>query len=199
MEDLRRLMMQNIFVVQSRSKTVDDMWTKFCKAHRGETEQLLRGQQLELEKMRTEEELSTALQRERLVRESLEQSLANRDESIADLRNQLLICQDANRDLSHSTARLTEAIWDLADSDDVEGERQRLRVRYDKQEMRCAYLERQIESVGGERSQVEEELGQLRERYAHFCAESNREILERDETIYELRSFVKENGLCPPV
>ena len=196
--DLRRLAVQNILVAQSEGKTASDMWTSCREAHRGQTELLLQSQRLELETMRTKEQLNTALQRERLVREALEKAIADRDESIADLRNQITSYQYANQDLSHSTAKLTEAIWDLADADDVEVERERIQVRYDTQELRCAYLERQMESVDGEKSRVEEELQRLKEQFAHFCAECNREIIDKDETIYMLRSFVGENGPCPP-
>lgn len=195
MEDLRRLMMQNIFVGQSKARVADEMWLECCKARRNETEQLLRSQQLELELARTKEELGAVQQRGCADQASLEQSLKARDELITDLRDQIVISRSANQDLSRSTAMLTQAIWDLADADDVEGERQRLMLRYDKVEMRCAYLERQAEGAIPDRCLVEEQLRQMRGQYAQFCVNSNREIVERDETIHALRSFVEESRL----
>lgn len=195
MDDLRRLTMQNIFVGQSKASIADKMWSECCEARRSESEQLLRSQQLELELTRAKDELSAVRQRQNTEQASLERSIKARDESIADLQDQVIIFRSANRDLSSSTAKLTEAIWDLAGADDVEGERERLMVRYDELELRCAYLDRQLGSTIRDKCLVEEQLRQMRGQYAQFCADSNREIVERDEIIHALRSFVEERGL----
>ena len=200
-EDVRRLLMQNIVVDQSKTKMMDNMWAKVCEADRSNTEQLLRCQQLELEVWRTKADLATcraSLQAGQSDRQSLERSITDRDEMITELRNQLSICQDANQDLTGCTAKLTEAVWDLAGADDEEAEAERVRFRYDERELHCARLKRRVASIESEKSQLQEEIRQWVERYGQLCAESNGKIVLRDQTIYSLRSFLQENGLCSP-
>ena len=119
--------MQKIFVGQTKAKVVDNMWTEVCDADRGSTEHMLRGQQLELEMWRLKADLATSrasLEAEQSAQDSIERLIVERDEMIGErdemiverdeivavLRDQLSICQGANRDLSSCTAKLADAI-----------------------------------------------------------------------------------------
>jgi chromosome segregation ATPase len=142
-------------------------------------------------------ECQASLQAERSERQALEQIMSEQTTTIKELRHQLSIERDTVRDLSCSTARLSEAVWDLAGADDVEAETQRVRVRYDEQELQCVRLKRRIACMISEKAQLNQENGQWAERCAHLCTQSNREIVQRDETIHALQGFIREHMRDP--
>ena len=200
-DDVRQLVLRDIFVGQSKAKTVDDMWARVCEADRRNTEHLRRCQQLELEMWRVKADFTNcqaARQAEHSERESLERSISDRDDVIVGLRNQLSSCQDANRDLTDCTARLTRAVWDLTGADDADVAAENVKIRYDEQELDCARMKRQVASMDSEKSQLEEEVWQWMEKYALLCAESKNETVQKDQIIHTLRSCLYTSGLCPP-
>ena len=182
MADLRRLFVQNIFVGQSNTKTVDDLWTKYCEARQSYTNQLVRSQRLETEVCQLKAELtvgSHALQAERSTRESLQGSVYERDQHIAHLSDQLSVHENPSQNSVRRTVKFTEPVGKSSEAE-------RVSVKADQQGKYCAHLERCLTQMEYEKAQQEERLRQC-----------NGRIARRDQTIRDLQAFLQKSGLQP--
>lgn len=191
--DLRRLLLQDIFVGQSNTKTVEDMWARFCEARHSGMESLLKCQQQDAEMTRLRSAIAScraALQNAALTQSSLERRVTEREGEIATLKHRLQACEDANRDLLVCTARLSESIFDLAGAADVDAEADRVRVRYDQMETRNAHLQRLMAWMSEEKSALERQVYQWAESHQQLRAQSETVIAGKDRTIEMLQAVV---------
>lgn len=189
--DLRRLLLQDILVGQTNTKTADDMWKSFNEARQIGVESVLKCQQQEAEITRLKSEIAScraALRDAASCRHSLERGSVERENEMMRLKSRLSACEDANRDLLVCTTRLSESIFDLAGATDVEDETQRVHVRYDQLEIRCAHLQRLISRANEERSALEQLAKQWADSYHQLHAQSSALIAERDRTIEILQA-----------
>lgn len=201
MADLRKLLLQDIFVGQSNTKTVEQMWARFSEARQSGTETMLRSQQLEAETSRLKSEViavQAALHNESATRRSLEQQIADREHTIAGLQHRLSTCEDINRDFAICTTRLSESIFDLAGATDVEAETKRVQVRYDQLELRCSQLQRFVAQTSEEKAVLERQLHQWAESHHQLRTQSADVIAARDRTIALQHAVMVENGLRLP-
>lgn len=199
--DLRRLLLQDIFVGQSNTKTVEQMWARFNEARQSGTETVLKCQKLEDETSRLKTEVSAAhaaLHNASTVRQSLEQRIADREKTITELQHRLTSCEDVNRDFAICTTRLSEAIFDLAGATDIEAETKRVQVRYDQLELRCAHLQRVAARTSEEKSMLERQLHQWAESHHQLRTQSADVIASRERTIELQHAVMVENGLRLP-
>ena len=188
--------MQKIAAAPLRADGLREVQSTHRDAGRDEFENVWQPQQFEVESWRLRSKLTKCqalLEAEMSNRQSSEQLVMEQLKTIEALSHQLSVGRDTIRDLSCSTARLSEAIWDLAGADDVESEAQRIQVRYDEQERKCARMTRRIADMENTKAQLDGEIEQWAESYAHLCAESNRRIVQKDEEIYWLRTQLPQN------
>lgn len=195
-EHIHKLAMQEVATAPSRADGLREVRSTHRVAGCDNFENVWQPQQFEVESLRLRSELTKCqalLEAETSKRHSSEQLIMEQLRTIEALSQQLCVGRDTIRDLSCSTARLSEAIWDLADADDAEGEAQRIQVRYDEQERKCARMTRIIADMENTKAQLEGEIEQWADKHARLCAESNRRIVQKDEEIYWLRTQLGQN------
>lgn len=199
--DVRRLLLQDIFVRQSSTKTVDDMWARYSEARRSGADFMVKHWQQEIDKTRLQSELAScraALQDAASVQVSLERRGMERDNEITRLKSCLSAYEDTNRDLIVCTARLSESIFDLSGATDIDTESERVRIRYDQLEIRSVQLQRLLARANEEKGALERQVQQWAESHHQLRAQSSSLVADRDRAIKMLQAALVENGLCIP-
>lgn len=193
--------MQNILVTQSKAKADEEASAKVYDAQRVCVELRSQNQHLVMNVRSVEKDLEmrdVQLESERHMRQSLEDSFRERGAQIVDLRQQLAAFQDENRDLRLSNVKISSALCDLTGVHDTTATVGRLNVRHGERDSNSTRMRSHIVSLLNEKRELEDEIAAWRERYASLCAETNNQILERDELIHTLQSSLCSYDMLPP-